>query len=70
MRDALDVELQLQDEVTVDEIHLVTELMLVAAMAPGELEQDVIDDALGLDRRRRGFPSQRRTRPPSEAPDE
>jgi len=44
---ALDVELQ--DDEAIDEIRLVTELMVVASMAPGELEQDVIDDALGVE---------------------
>jgi hypothetical protein len=55
--DALDVELQ--DDDAIDEIRLVTELMVVASMAPGELEQDVIDDALGVDPGR--MPSQRRS---------
>jgi hypothetical protein len=54
--DALDVELQ--DQELGDEIRLVTELMVVAATAPGELDQDVIDDALGVDPPR--LPSQRR----------
>lgn len=58
MTDALDVELQ--DEEAIDEIRLVTELMVVASMAPDELEQSVIDEALGLPRRGDGFPSQRR----------
>lgn len=56
MDDALDVELQ--DEELGDEIRLVTELMVVAALSPGELDQDVIDDALGVDPPR--MPSQRR----------
>jgi hypothetical protein len=47
MSDQLDVDLQ--DSETVDEIRLVTELMVVASMAPGDLEQHVIDGALGLD---------------------
>jgi hypothetical protein len=46
MENALDVELQ--DPVLDDEIRLVTELMVVAALTPGELEQDVIDEALGV----------------------
>ena len=58
MTDALDVELQ--DEEAIDEIRLVTELMVVASMAPDELEQDVIDEVLGLHRHGDGFPSQRR----------
>jgi hypothetical protein len=58
MGNALDVELQ--DEDTVEEIRLVTELMVVAASAPGELEQDVIDDALGVEDSQRPFPNQRR----------
>ena len=57
MSDALDV--VLHDEQVVDEIRLVTELMVVAAMSPGDLDQDVIDGALGLDRDARGFPRQR-----------
>ncbi len=56
MDNALDVELQ--DEQLVDEIRLVTELMVVATLAPGELEQDVIDQALGVDPPR-GLPRQR-----------
>jgi hypothetical protein len=55
--DALDVELQ--DHEAIDEIRLVTELMVVASMAPGELEQDVIDDALGIDPGPGRMPSQR-----------
>jgi hypothetical protein len=55
--DALDVDLQ--DHDTIDEIRLVTELMVVASMAPGELEQRVIDDALGLGSSTDGFPGQR-----------
>jgi hypothetical protein len=56
--DLLDVEIQ--DPVTVAEIRLVTELMVVASMTPGSLEQDVIDGALGLERRPRSMPAQRR----------
>jgi hypothetical protein len=56
MEDALDVELV--DGALVDEIRLVTELMVVAALAPGELEQDVIDQALGVTPARR-LPRQR-----------
>jgi hypothetical protein len=58
MGNALDVELQ--DAETGEEIRLVTELMVVAAMASGELEQDVIDDALGVQHDPRSLPSQRR----------
>jgi len=47
MENALDVELE--DPVLEDEIRLVTELMVVAAATPGELEQDIIDEALGVD---------------------
>jgi hypothetical protein len=57
MGNALDVDLQ--DDETVEEIRLVTELMVVAAAAPGELEQDVIDGALGVPSTRRPFPNQR-----------
>ncbi len=59
MDNGLDVELH--DPEMVDEIRLVTELMVVAAMAPGELEQDVIDRALGIEPPRR-LPPQRRRR--------
>ena len=45
MENPLDVELP--DKVLDDEIRLVTELMVVATMAPGELEQEVIDETLG-----------------------
>ena len=58
MADALDVDLH--DHETIDEIRLVTELMVVASMAPGELEQSVIDDALGVTASPNGFPAQRR----------
>jgi hypothetical protein len=57
MGDALDVELQ--DDQTVEEIRLVTELMVVAALASGELDQDVIDEALGVDHTPGRFPTQR-----------
>lgn len=58
MDDALDVELH--DAELIDEIRLVTELMVVAAMAPGELEQEVIDEALGVEPVHPRLPSQRR----------
>lgn len=58
MNDALDVELS--DPEAIDEIRLVTELMVVASMAPGELEQRVIDDALGLSFGGDPLPGQRR----------
>ncbi len=58
MGNALDVELQ--DAETGEEIRLVTELMVVAAMSTGELEQGVIDDALGVQHDPRTFPNQRR----------
>ena len=56
MENPLDIDLT--DQILDDEIRLVTELMVVATMAPGELEQDVIDETLGVDPRR-GFPVQR-----------
>jgi hypothetical protein len=59
MSDALDVDLD--DHDAIDEIRLVTELMVVASMAPGELEQSVIDDALGLCDGFAGVPAQRRS---------
>jgi hypothetical protein len=53
-------DLELQDDQMVEEIHLVTELMVVASMTSGELDQDVIDNALGIERVSRPFPTQRR----------
>jgi hypothetical protein len=58
MSDAFDVELH--DQAAIDEIRLVTELIVVASLAPDVLEQDVVDDALGLDARVSRFPTQRR----------
>jgi hypothetical protein len=49
----------LDDTETAEEIRLVTQLIVVATMAPGELEQDVIDDALGVEPVRASFPRQR-----------
>ena len=57
MENPLDVDLT--DKVLDDEIRLVTELMVVAAMSPGELEQDVIDGA-GHRPQRRVPPAARR----------
>lgn len=57
MDDPLDVELH--DPQLIDEIHLVTELIVVATMAPGELEQEVIDDVLGVHPVKSFFPQQR-----------
>ncbi len=48
----------LDDPVTVEELRLVTELIVVAAEAPESLEPDVIDRVLGLDPPRT-FPAQR-----------
>jgi hypothetical protein len=59
MNDVLDV--VIHDEETVTELRLVTELMVVASMAPGTLDQDVIDAALGMQRAPKQFPIQRRT---------
>jgi hypothetical protein len=59
MSEAPDTELQ--DEQMVEEIHLVTELMVLASMTSGELDQEVIDNALGIDRATRPFPTQRTT---------
>jgi hypothetical protein len=58
MENALDVELL--DDQLVDEIRLVTELMVVATLAPGELEQSVIDDVLGVHPVPSSLPRQRR----------
>ncbi len=57
MGNALDVDLQ--DEVTIDEIRLVTELMVAASTAPGELDQEQIDSALGLHAVPGSVPAQR-----------
>ena len=46
MENPLDIDLT--DQILDDEIRLVTELMVVATMAPGELEQQVIDETLGV----------------------
>jgi hypothetical protein len=54
------IDLLIDDEVTVAEIRLVTDLMMVAVGAPGRLEQDVIDAALGVEQHPRTFPRQRR----------
>jgi hypothetical protein len=59
MQDPLDVEQQ--DPVLGDEIRMVTHLMVVAAQAPGELDQEAIDIALGVEPRLR-LPVQRRSR--------
>jgi hypothetical protein len=48
------------DAETDDEIRLVTELIVVATTAPGELEQGVIDDVLGVRPVKSFFPRQRR----------
>ena len=70
MENPLDVELK--DQVLDDEIRLVTELMLVATMAPGELEQTVIDETLGVQPGRMPVPLPRRVgrggRPPARVP--
>jgi hypothetical protein len=58
MNDVL--EIGLTDEVTTDELRMVTELMVVASMAPTDLDQDVIDGALGIERTPKEMPSQRR----------
>jgi hypothetical protein len=57
VNDILDV--VLHEQQTVDELRLVTELMVVASMADSQLEEDVIDTALGIERAPRPVPSQR-----------
>jgi hypothetical protein len=52
-------QVELHDTQLVDEIRLVTELMVVASLAPGELEQQVIDDVLGVHPVKSLFPRQR-----------
>ena len=50
----------LGDEETVSEMRLVTELMVVASLVPGDLDAEVVDGALGLDRSPRDLPTWRR----------
>ena len=47
MDDPLDIELQ--DPVLGDEIRMVTHLMVVASQVPGDLDQEAIDIALGVE---------------------
>ena len=54
------VDVDVGDSETVVELRLVTELIVVASMAPGEIEQSVIDDVLGVHPVRSFFPQQRR----------
>jgi hypothetical protein len=53
------LDITLDDPVTVAELRLVTELIVVAAQDPDTLEPDVIDRVLGIERARRTFPEQR-----------
>jgi hypothetical protein len=53
------LDLQRHDPELVDEIRMVTELMLVATTAPGQLEQQVIDRVLGVEPVRWHIPEQR-----------
>jgi hypothetical protein len=53
------LDLTLDDPVTVAELRLVTELIVVAAQDPDALEPDVIDRVLGIESARRTFPEQR-----------
>ena len=55
-----ELDVTLIDEAAADEIRLVTELIVVAADAPETLEQDVIDDVLGVDHSAGPVPPQRR----------
>ena len=52
-------QVELPETQLIDEIRLVTELMVVASLAPGELEQQVIDDVLGVHPVKSLFPRQR-----------
>lgn len=47
------------DHQAVEEIQLVTELMVVASLASGELEQAAVDQALGLSAGAAPLPEQR-----------
>lgn len=49
----------IRDEETVTELRLVTALLVVASSAPEELDQDVIDAALGIERAPRALPAPR-----------
>jgi hypothetical protein len=57
VQDVLD--LRIRDELTVEELRLVTALLVVASSAPGRLDQDVIDAALGIERAPRTLPAPR-----------
>jgi hypothetical protein len=54
------VDVDVGDQQTLDELRLVTDLIVVATMAPGALEQSLIDDVLGVHPVRSFFPQQRR----------
>jgi hypothetical protein len=54
------LDITLDDEVTVEELRLVTELIVVAAGGPGALEPDVVDRVLGVEPPRAPVPAQRR----------
>lgn len=54
MSDNLDVDLH--DRELIDEIELVTELMVLASEASSDLDQDTIDAVLGLGSARRRTP--------------
>ena len=53
-------DIALRDPELIEEIRLVTELLVVASLAPGDLEQSVIDDVLGVHPVKSFFPQQRR----------
>lgn len=51
MDDRLDV--QPHDQVALDEIELISNLMIAASEAPGQLPQELIDNILGIPAQRR-----------------
>ncbi len=67
LQDVLD--LMIRDKETVGELRLVTALLVVASSAPGRLDQDVIDAALGIERAPRTLPAPRSPSPDPTSPD-
>lgn len=58
------LDLMIRDEETVDELRLLTALLVVASSAPERLDQDVVDAALGIERAPRTLPPPRSPRAP------
>jgi hypothetical protein len=53
-RDAVDLDVRVQDPALLEEIELYSDLMIIAAASPEPLTADAIDLALGLPRAREG----------------